>query len=69
MPTASSPQKQFATHTEETLNSLPTLKNWQSPHAKLHFWLLSENWGIGPRDPHSKKVAAGWHRSSGPASR
>lgn len=56
MPTASSPQKQFAIHTEETL-----LKNWQSPHAKLDFWLLSENWGTGPRDPHSKKVAAGWH--------
>lgn len=61
MPTASSPQKQFATHAEETLNPLPTLKNWQSPHAKLDFWLPSENWGIGSRDLHSKKAAAGWH--------
>ena len=47
MEDANSPQKEFATHSEETLNLLSTLKNWQSPHAKLDFWLLSENWGIG----------------------
>lgn len=63
MEDANSPQKEFATHSEETLNLLPTLKNWQSPHAKLDFWLLSENWGIGSWDPHSKMVAAGWHWS------
>lgn len=60
---ANRPQKEFATHSEETLNLLPTLKNWQSPHAKLDFWLLSENWGVGSRDLPSKVVAAGWRWS------